>query len=190
MPKEKSSKLDQYAATLLIMDDEKKSLDEMITWLKEEGVSVAKSTLSEFLERERQRRAQESLLSSIVSGSEQCRRVESEFAKNPAPELETLVKLHRVLILNLTTLGKAGGSATCDTSLLKLADQMTNTVITAISAKTKAELEAKKLSLQERRVSLLEKKAAAYDKAKSVSESKMTAEEKAAEFRRIFGMAG
>ena len=46
MPKQKKSKLDQYAVTLLEMDDAKKTLPEILAWLKEEGVSVAPSTLS------------------------------------------------------------------------------------------------------------------------------------------------
>ncbi|HEV2329235.1 MAG TPA: hypothetical protein VGY56_10645 [Verrucomicrobiae bacterium] len=145
MPKEIKSKLDQYAATLLIMGDEGKTLDEMVAWLKLEGTCVAKSTLSVFLDKQRQQRAQSQLLQSISSGAEQCKAVESEFARNQAPELETIIKLHRVIILNLTTLGQA------NPKLLSLADTMTQTVLQAISAKTKAELETRKLNLAEQK---------------------------------------
>jgi transcriptional regulator of heat shock response len=132
----------------------------MIDWLRDEGVTVAISTLSEFLEKQRSLRAQSRLLSSISSGAEQCKRVESEFARNPAPEFDTLIKLHRVLILNLTTLGKS------EPCLLKLADQMTNTVLATLSAQTKAKF-------KEREVSLAESKAA---------EAKKSDQEKALEF--------
>ena len=147
MPKKIKSKLDQYAVTLLEMDDARKTLPEMIAWLKEEGVSVAPSTLSVWLESARQSRLQEKLLGRITSGARQCREVEAEFAKHPAPELETLIKLHRVLILQLSTEGNA------NPEFLKLSDQLTNTVLNCISAQTKA-------NFKEREVTLAEQKAA------------------------------
>lgn len=164
MPKEYKSKLDQYAATLLVMGDEKKTLDEMIAWLKEEGVTVAKSTLSEFLDRRRQLRLQSQLLQSIALGAEKCKEVEAEFGRNPAPEFETLVKLHRVLILNLTT--RANQDPVEYAGLLKLAGVMTDTVLNAMSAKTKA-------AFKERQISLAERKAA---------ETRKSDQEKALEF--------
>src|ERR1017187_2875325 len=103
--KARASKLDQFAATLMVMDGEKKTLAEIQTWLKEEGCMVATSTLGAWLESARQRQLQARLLGQITSGARQCRDVEKQFGKNPAPELETLIKLHRVLILQLSTQG-------------------------------------------------------------------------------------
>ena len=160
MSKQKKSKLDQYAVTLLEMDDAKKTLPEMLAWLKEEGVSVAPSTLSVYLESARRSRLQKKLLGQITTGAKQCREVEAEFAKNPAPELETLIKLHRVLILQLSTQGNAAPE------FLKLSDQLTNTVLNCISAQTKARF-------KEREVSLAEAKAA---------ESKKSDQQKALEY--------
>ena len=147
MSKQKASKLDQYAETLLEMDDQKKTLVEIQTWLKAEGVTASTGRLSEFLESLRSSRRETILLSQITSGARQTAEVEAAFQKNPAAELETLVKLHRVLILNLTTKGVA------NPEFLKLADQMTNTVLSFFSAKTKG-------AHKEREVTLAEAKAA------------------------------
>jgi hypothetical protein len=143
MPKQKKSKLDQYAVTLLEMDAAKKTLPEILAWLKEEGVSVAPSTLSVYLESARSARLKQKLLGQITSGARQCREVEQEFAKNPAPELETLIKLHRVLILQLSTQGNT------DPEFLKLSDQLTNTVLSCLSAQTKAAFKEREIFLKE-----------------------------------------
>ena len=43
------------------------------------------------------------LLDQISAAARHCLEVEQEFGRNPPPELETLIKLHRVLILQLST---------------------------------------------------------------------------------------
>ena len=141
MPKQKKSKLDQYAVTLLEMDDAKKTLPEILAWLKEEGVSVAPSTLSVYLESARRSRLQKKLLAQITSGARQCREVEAEFAKNPAPELETLIKLQRVILLNLST------QANADPGLLEL-----------IGNSFKAVMDSEKLKLKREELSLAKDK--------------------------------
>jgi hypothetical protein len=45
---------------------------------------------------------QEELLAQITHGGRLCCEIEREFGRNPAPELETLIKLHRVLILKFS----------------------------------------------------------------------------------------
>jgi len=44
----------------------------------------------------------EQLLEQIRVGAEQCAEVERQLARHPAPELETLIKLHRVLVLKFS----------------------------------------------------------------------------------------
>jgi hypothetical protein len=102
--KQKPSKLDQFAESLLQMDGEKKTLADIVAWLKAEGVSVSCSRVSDFLESLRAAQLQERLLNQIASGSQHLQKVEATLAKNPAPELETLIKLHRVLIMKLSTM--------------------------------------------------------------------------------------
>ena len=43
------------------------------------------------------------LLAQIGEGARHCRAIEAEFGKNPPPELETLIKLHRVMVLQLSS---------------------------------------------------------------------------------------
>jgi hypothetical protein len=43
------------------------------------------------------------LLALIAQGAKQCQQLEKELAKSGAPELETLIRWYRVLILKLTT---------------------------------------------------------------------------------------
>ena len=45
---------------------------------------------------------QEELLAQITHGGRLCAAMERQLAKDPAPELETLIKLHRVLILKFS----------------------------------------------------------------------------------------
>jgi hypothetical protein len=57
------------------------------------------------------------------------------------------------------------------------------------SARTKAELDERKVKVSERRMALLEKKAEQADKARAVtSDESLTPEEKQARYRQIFGM--
>ena len=155
MSKQKASKLDQYAETLLVMDDDKKTLSEMLDWLRQEGCTVAPSTLSDYLSSARSSRLQSRLLTQIASGARQCAEVEKQFGSNPAPELETLIKLQRVLILNLST------QANADPELMKLVAMSFASVMDAEQLK----LKRSQLDLNSRKVSLMEKKAAAYDRA-------------------------
>ncbi len=179
MSKSRESKLDQYAGTLADMEAEKKTLAEMLVWLRAEGVTCSASTLSRYLESLRSMRLQDKLLERISSGARQVKELEAQFAANPAPELDTLIKLHRVLILQLTTQAQA------DPELIKLADQLTRTAMEFVSGKTKAAQKDMSLDLDQRKVALMEKKAAAFDQAKAVMESKLTPEEQKQRLKEI-----
>jgi len=184
MAKKIESKLDQFGATLLEMDAQHKTLAEMLAWLKEKSCTVVASTLSRWLESARSQVSQERLLNLVASGSQQCADLEQAFSKNPAPELETLIKLFKVLILNLTTRAEA------DPKLLQLADQLSRTALEYINGQTKARFKQTELEQAERKLQISERKAAAFDAAQQVTvNSKLTPEQKDAEYRRIFGMA-
>jgi hypothetical protein len=145
MSKHRESKLDQYAKSLADMEAENKTLAEMLAWLKDEGVRCSASTLSRFLESQRTSRLQDRLLERIATGARHVQEVEKQFQKHPAPELDTLIKLHRDLIFHLSTHGVA------NPDFVKLADQLTNTVLQAISAQTKARFKEREVSLAERK---------------------------------------
>src|ERR1039458_9262786 len=143
MSKHHASKLDQFAEPLLEMDDQKKTIAEIQAWLKAEGVTVSTGRISGFLSALRQSRLEAQLLGRIASGARQVSAVEQQFGKNPAPELETLIKLHRVLILQLSTQGNA------NPEFLKLADQLMRTAMEFISGQTKAAHKERELKLAE-----------------------------------------
>ena len=42
------------------------------------------------------------LLEQITAAAKQCQKVEHEFGNNPAPELETLIKVYRVILLQIS----------------------------------------------------------------------------------------
>lgn len=184
MSKPYKSKLDPFAGTLLEMNDEMKSLKEIQSWLKGEGCVVALSTLSDYLEELRSQRTQKQILGDIVSGSAKCREIDAAFAKNPAPELQSIISLLKVLIMQLATEGRV------ERESLKLADQLTRTAMEFISGEAKHALEKQKLNLQERRVSLLEKKAAQADATdKVLSDQELTAEQREQRIKEIYGRA-
>jgi len=54
-----------------------------------------------------QQASQEKLLNQISRGAALCREIEHSLARNPAPELETLIKLFRVIILKLSVQANA-----------------------------------------------------------------------------------
>src|SRR4051812_24285082 len=99
MSKQKPSKLDAYAERL---DEwfgiEKKTLDEVREQLLLDGVTVSCSRLSSWWGNRQTERMQEQLLSQIATRARACAEVEEAFTRHSAPELDILVKLHRVLI--------------------------------------------------------------------------------------------
>jgi hypothetical protein len=163
--KSRASKLDRYANQLAELDAEKKTLSAICEWLASEGCKVSPSSVSVYLERLRSQRRQAALLAQIASGARQTAEVEKQFAKNPAPALETITKLYRVLIMQLTT------KSVDHPELIEVANHMTKTVMDFVSGQTKAEIEKSKINLAERRVKLLEAKAAAFDKVKEAVSS-------------------
>jgi len=155
--KPRANKLDRYADQLAQLDAEKKTLSDICEWLAQEGCKASPSSVSVYLERLRSERRQAALLAQITSGARQCAEVEKQFGKNPPPELETLIKLQRVLILKLST------QANADPELMKLVSASFGSVMESERLKIKRS----ELELNSRKVVLMEKKAAAYDRAQA-----------------------
>jgi arginine repressor len=145
MSKPTESKLDRYAETLVEMERDKKTLKEMQAWLVAEGVNVVQSTIGRFLESLRSARSQAEVLQLVVTGSQHCKEIDAALGKNPAPELATLINLFKVLIMQLTSKGVA------DPEMLKLADQLSRTVIESISGQTKAAFKEREIRLAEQK---------------------------------------
>lgn len=181
--KTRSSKLDAHAEQLREWDGLSIPLAEMASRLKALGCSVSLSRLSSFLEAQRSAALQARLLGQITTGSRACKEVEARFKKDAPPELETLINLHRLMVLQMSTAGMA------DPKLIQIADQGMRTVMEFVSGQTKARLEERKLALQERRVELLERKEALADAAERVTKSDLSPEEKQLKMKEIFGLA-
>ena len=133
MSKQRASRLDRFADTLLALDAQHKTLSEMQAWLKGEGCEIAIGSLSSWLSGERQRRFQKTLLAQIASGAQAVKEVERQFEKNPAPGLETLIKLQRVILLQLST------QANTDPSALELIGNSFRAVMDSEKLKLKRE---------------------------------------------------
>lgn len=156
-----------------------KTLAEAQEQLKQDGCSVSLGRLSEWWEARQSSRREERLLKQIASGARQCKEIAAEFAENPAPEFDTLIRLHRVLILKLSTQGNT------DPEMLELVNRMMKPVVQF----ARLQQLAAQIKLDERRVTLLEEKAKLADQAKGVMEDEaMSEEEKAARMRELFGM--
>jgi hypothetical protein len=178
MSKPQKSKLDPHAESLLSLELEGKTLPEMIQWLRGEGVTVAASTLSVYLSALRDSRREQSLLAQITTGARQSKEVKAAFEKNPAPELDTLIKLVRVLIMQLST----GGVD--NPEMLKLADQLTNTVLNFITGQTKAAHKEREVTLAEQKAIEAKKEDGAKALEYALEESKGTPAEEL--FRQAF----
>jgi hypothetical protein len=107
MAKAKSSKLDPHAERLTEWFLAGKTLAEARELLRQAGCAVSLSRLSVWWESRQAARAEEALLRRITSGAEQVRTVERAFGENPAPELATIIKLHRVLAMQFATAGSS-----------------------------------------------------------------------------------
>lgn len=182
--KSRPSKLDQFAAQLADMDTEKKTLAQMCEWLAAEGCKVSVSRVSDYLERLRSSRREAAILSQITNGARQSAEVEAQFNKNPAPQLDTIIKLHRVMIMQLAT------KSVDNPELIEVANTMTKTVMDFVSAQTKADIEKQKLAQSERKLVLLEKKAAQADATdKVLTDAELTPEQRAQRIKEIYGRA-
>lgn len=180
--KARASKLDQFATQLADLDAEKKTLSDICDWLAAEGCKVSPSRVSEYLERLRSRRREAAILSQITNGARQSAEVEKQFGKNPAPQLDTIIKLHRVMIMQLAT------QAVDNPELITITNNLTKTVMDFVSGQTKAELEKQKLAQGERKLVLLEKKAAQADATDRVlSNAELTPEEREQRIKEIYG---
>jgi len=181
MSKAKKSKLDPHSAELERWFDEKITLEDARTRLQERySLSVSPSLLSDWWEKRQQARLQERVLDRISSGAAAVKQVEKQFAKDAPPEVETLIKLHRVLIMQLSL------QATANPELLKTASDCMKPVM----AYLKVQEQRADRHLEERRVAILEQKAKqAEDAEETISDNKLSPEEKQQRLRAIFGMS-
>lgn len=104
--KDMPSKLDAFSERL---DEwfgiEKKTLKAVQEQLRLDGCVVSLSRLSDWWSKRQQRNQEQMLLAQIANGARACKEVELSLEKHGGVELETLIKLQRVLILKFSTEG-------------------------------------------------------------------------------------
>ena len=115
--KKRASKLDPYTKHLTEWFLGGMTLPEAQKQLGQLGCSVSLGRLSEWWEARQSWIQEEQLIKQITSGARQCREVESAFGEHPAPELETIIKLHRVLALQFAT------RANVDPTMLEMSER-------------------------------------------------------------------
>lgn len=99
--KEQKSKLDPFISKIAHwFEVEKATIDEVKERLGQLGLEVTRDWLGRWWQDRSIRLMRDKIFAQLALGSRQCRAVEDGFGDNPPPELETLIKLHRVLIMN------------------------------------------------------------------------------------------
>jgi hypothetical protein len=122
--KDRPSKLDAFAEQLeQWFELEHMTLAEAGARLHDAGCDVSLSRLSKWWMRRQGELIQDRILERIATGAQQCQEVEKQLAETPAPELDTLIKLHRVLIFRLST------EANANPELLELVDRLMKPVL-------------------------------------------------------------
>ena len=134
------SMLDPFTEQLLQMDTEKKTLNEMMAWLKTQDVETVASNLSDFLASRRQRRQAKRQL----DGEKNLIEVLQEWmAENPNATLEAVMERFRMLALSLSMKQEAAPE------VLKLADRLAWTASRVANDQSRAEYRTQKLSREQ-----------------------------------------
>ena len=121
--KRKPSKLDPFAERLDEWFLAGQPLLYAQTQLALDGCRVSLSTLSEWWQARQGTRQEEQFLKQIATGADTCRKTAEEFGENPPPAIDTLIKVHQVLVLKLSTAGQV------DHDLLDVANRMMKSVL-------------------------------------------------------------
>lgn len=141
--KARANKLDPFAARLREWAAEGKTLQQIQEELLKDGCTSSVSSIGDYLSRLRQEDLERRLFATIATGGRMNRELDSAFATNPEPDVERLIQVSKTLIMSLQVQGVA------NPKMLALANAMQQTVLSYLSAKTKAALEARKLELSE-----------------------------------------
>jgi hypothetical protein len=177
--KARPSKLDEHAEDLCEwFDVEKLTLKGAVARLAERGVKVSGSRLSTWWGQVQQQRLEDQILANIATGSRLNRDIQQKFEKDAPPDIETIKKLLQTLVLHVTVKGQG------DPKFFEVATSLLDRVLSIEEGRRKG----LKLQLDERRVQLLERKAAQAEAAERVIDETLSAEEKLARMRQIFGM--
>lgn len=139
------SRLAPYTDELLKMDADNKTLAEICAWLKARKVTCSLSNVQQFLASRRGQRKRESTLGHLVRGVETGQEVQHLLVENPTPKIETIIRLFRMLSVQLSAEGAA------DPKLLQLANQLARTTFNFVSDQTRVGFAERKLVMAEQK---------------------------------------
>jgi hypothetical protein len=134
------SLLQRHCKTIVDIKDSGKKHSDIVRWLRTKGVKCLSNDVIQFF---KERGRQQKLLNHIGNESGFCKAVEHEFDKNPAPDLQVLMKLHRKTIFQIHTQKKVSHES------IKLADQMTRTAVRFAHGVARIKLMERRLKLAE-----------------------------------------
>jgi hypothetical protein len=108
MRKPRRSKLDPFADEIMVwFEQDKLPMKDAILRLKERGCDVSEDALAIWWKKRRHELLEEQLLNQIESAGDECARLENAFREHPAPAIDTLLKVYRVLVLKLNNQANA-----------------------------------------------------------------------------------
>jgi hypothetical protein len=154
--KEKRSRLSPFEEALFAMETRKSPLTEMQAWLAGQGVTITTVGISKFLASRRRHRWQAQLLAQVASGGQPAEEAATALQASPPPELDTLIKLSRILVFEQTS------RLVITPELTRQAREMTKMVLTYINRQSRVEFRERSDSLTTRKAAALEP--AAYEK--------------------------
>lgn len=179
--KARKSKLDEVAGDLEVwFRDERLTLAQAQERLRERGVAVSGQRLSVWWARKQEESTREAVLARVVSGRQMSTELDAQFKKHPAPEMDTIQKLLRVLVMKLAVHGEL------DHELLPLVQGLLKSVTDA----QRVDQSERALALNQQKFDLVKRRADQADAAQRLVEDGSLSEEmRAARIREIFGTA-
>jgi hypothetical protein len=154
--KQRRSKLAPFQETLFQMEAATNTLAEMQSWLAAQGITISTVAISKFLACRRRRRWREELLGKIAGAARPAEEARAALQTNPAPELDTLIKLSRILVFEQTS------QLVTTPELNRQARETTKMVLNYINRQSRLVSKEKIAPLAERTAAL--RQAAAHEK--------------------------
>jgi len=179
MSKQRPSKLDEHVEDLRCwFGEEKITLEQARARLAERGCDTSIGRLSVWWSGQQQRDLEARLFADVATGARIAKEVE-KLAVDAPTQVGVLVKLIERLIVHVSVRGE----------IPQQVEQLPDLVRTALAA-LKVQQDERSLAIDEAKLALLQRKAAMAEQAQEVvSDDTLTAEDKAAKIRAVFGMA-
>jgi hypothetical protein len=175
LARKRDEMLEPFAEQLLAIDADRHSPVGMVEWLEQQGVKCRPDDIRRFFIARRRRLEQQQILDNIKAATEMCRKVEKLLDKNTAPALVTLMKLHRCLLLKLSTEEKINPEQ------IKLVDQLLRTEIAFATDEARFEQRERAMKLAENQFQLRYCENALDETTKALAERIATSEASQAE---------